>query len=216
MMKNYVEVAYQEEKKPYGTYTMELAKHLVDIFHLDDYESFLDCGCGRGEMMYAFKEMGYTSKGIDISDFCKDTIIVNFETDSFPFPDNTFDIVFSKSVLEHISNAENYMAEMKRVLKPGGRLILLVPDWETQYKIFYYDPTHVHPYTKQSIEALLHMYEYKEIVCEKLIQLPSVWKRPLLKGVCCFLQMFGPVKKIYKHKFHRWSRELMVLGTGKK
>ena len=50
--------------------------------------------------------------------------------DPLPFPNDYFDAVFSKSVIEHITNTEHYIKEMRRVPKPGGRLVLMVPDWE--------------------------------------------------------------------------------------
>jgi hypothetical protein len=95
-----------------------------------------------------------------------------------------------------------------------GRLILMVPDWETQCRIFYDDPTHIHPYTKTSVERLLKMQGYTDISSEQFCQLPSVWKHPYLMNVVELLKLFGPVKKICKNKTLRFSRELMVLGTG--
>ena len=46
---------------------------------------------------------------------------------SLPFADNYFDFVFSSSVLEHIEDRRSALLEMKRVLKPNGYLILIVP-----------------------------------------------------------------------------------------
>ena len=47
------------------------------------------------------------------------------------------------------------MKESWRVLKPGGRLIALTPDWKSQMKTFYNDYTHVRPYTVDSLGDLL-------------------------------------------------------------
>jgi SAM-dependent methyltransferase len=54
-----------------------------------------------------------------------------------PFRSNTFDTVLCTSVLEHVDNAEYAIAEISRVLKPGGRLLITVP--------FFY-PEHEAPY----------------------------------------------------------------------
>ena len=123
-------------------------------------------------------------------------------------------MVFSKSVIEHINNTEYYISEMRRVLKVGGRIILMTPDWETQCFIFYRDPTHIHPYNKESVEKLLNMCEFKDVTSEKFIQLPKVWNSKLWYMVSSLIRTAGPVKKIYKNKFIRFSRELMILGTG--
>ena len=54
--------------------------------------------------------------------------LVNLETDPIPHKDNFFDVVFSKSVLEHFYKPELLVKEMHRVLKPGGTIITLCPD----------------------------------------------------------------------------------------
>jgi SAM-dependent methyltransferase len=44
-----------------------------------------------------------------------------------PFPDRSFDVVFSSNVLEHIAHVEAFQAEIRRVLKPGGRAVHVLP-----------------------------------------------------------------------------------------
>jgi len=48
-----------------------------------------------------------------------------------PFPDNFFDIVISTQVLEYISHVNNALIELYRVLRPGGRVVLLDTDWDS-------------------------------------------------------------------------------------
>jgi SAM-dependent methyltransferase len=213
-MKNYVEVAYKETEKPFGEYPLQLAEYLAERYHMKKGMRFLDNGCGRGEFLHAFGYIGMEVHGTDVSSYCKDAKIVDLNKDSLPYPDNYFDVVFSKSVIEHISNTEHYINEMKRVLKVGGVLLLLVPDWETQYLIFYQDPTHIHPYTRQSVDRLLRMCEFDNVNTEKFVQLPSVWHNGFMRGVSNIVRLAGPVKKIHKNKFIRFSRELMILGSG--
>lgn len=215
-MKNYVEVAYQEKEKPFGEYPLLLAKYLMCRYQLKRGMRILDSGCGRGEFLHAFSYLGMEASGVDISGYCKEACVVNFNEDRLPFPDNYFDAVFSKSVIEHINNTEHYIDEMKRVLKKGGILLIMVPDWETQYLIFYQDPTHIHPYTTKSLDRLLNMCGFRHVRTEKFVQLPSVWKNRFMKDISLIIRLGGPVKKIYKNKFIRFSRELMVLGSGRK
>ncbi|MCX6721583.1 MAG: methyltransferase domain-containing protein, partial [Candidatus Staskawiczbacteria bacterium] len=136
------------------------------------------------------------------------------EVDLFPFENNCFDTVFSKSVIEHIKVPDNFMKEIIRVLKPGGKLIILTPDWQSQMNIFYDDYTHVHPYTAIGLRDMLKVFGFKKVEAEKFYQLPILWRYAWLKIFSRLLQLFGPVKKIYKNKFIRWSRELMVLAYG--
>ena len=44
------------------------------------------------------------------------------------------------------------------MLKPGGMLFLVTPDWRKQFKTFYRDPTHVRPYDGVALERLLRMH----------------------------------------------------------
>lgn len=212
-MKNYVEVAYSKKEKPVSSYPSQLANYLMERFHIQRGMKVLDNGCGRGDFLRAFSELGLDAYGTDISSFCDKSIVVDLECDSLPFPDNHFDVVFSKSVIEHLANSENYMSEMKRVLKPRGILILMVPDWKSQYKIFFEDPTHIHPYCVKSIERLFKMCDFKDSQAELFYQLPVIWKYPFLKKIDFFK---GSVNKVYKNKVYRFFREKMVLGWGYK
>lgn len=215
-MRNYVEIAYDEKEKPFGEYPLQLASYLIDRFRLPTGSKVLDNGCGRGEFLHAFSHYGMETYGTDLSNYCEKAQIVDLNNEPLPFLDDTFDFIFTKSVLEHIANAEHFLSEMRCVCKPGGYICILVPDWESQYKIFYYDPTHIHPYTAQSIERLLRMMEFREVQAEKFVQLPEVWSGGIMSVFSRIVRMLGPVSKIYKNKFFRFSRELMVLGSGRK
>lgn len=61
--------------------------------------------------------------------------------ESIPFPDNFFDIVYSSSVLEHVANPCQVLCESLRVLKPGGYLQFVFPNygsfWEGHFCIFW-------------------------------------------------------------------------------
>ena len=215
-MQNYVDVAYDKREKPITSYPDELASYLYHRFSMHPGMKFLDNGCGRGDFLEAFDRLGLETYGTDIVQGCNQTQLVDLNQGMLPFPEGTFDVVFSKSVIEHIEKQEHYMQEMKRVLKDDGLLIILVPDWKTQRIIFYEDPTHIHPYTQKSIDRLLNMMGFREVSSEEFIQLPQVWKYPALKVLCRMFQLLGPVKRVYKNKFFRFSRELMILGTGRK
>jgi SAM-dependent methyltransferase len=54
--------------------------------------------------------------------------VVNAAGEKLPFPDGSFDFILSHEVLEHVTDDAAAMGEMARVLRPGGRLALFVPN----------------------------------------------------------------------------------------
>ena len=114
------------------------------------------------------------------------------------------------------------MEETLRILKPGGKLIILTPDWHTQWKNFFEDFTHSRPYDLTALKDLFKVYGYKNINVEKFYQLPILWKITPLKFVSKILQL---ITNVYGGrwltektgiKFFRWSVELMILGYAEK
>lgn len=221
-MNNYIDITYNKKIKPYTNYPFELCSYLFHRFNMKKEHNLLDLGCGRGDFAKNFKNLGLNVFGLDReknnSEMLRDIKVekINIEKDEFPFNSDKFDFVFSKSVIEHLWDPDNFNKEIFRVLKPGGILILMTPDWMSQMNIFYNDFTHVHPYTKDSLEDMLKIYNFKNVKSELFYQLPILWKYPWLKIFSKSLQIFGPPKKIYKNKFIRWSQELMLLAYGEK
>ena len=221
-MKNYLEVQYNEQTKPYTSYPSKLCQYLADRFRLAAGSVALDAGCGRGEFLRGFKQLGIETHGLDIARFegklLDDAQVktADFEHGRFPYDDETFNFVFSKSVIEHLHNPQNFIEECKRVLKPGGRIIIMTPDWQSHLFVFYGDHTHVQPYIKAGLTRALEMYGFHDVQVELFYQLPVVWRYPKLKAILKPLRAVFPIKKSGGNSFWRWSRELMILGTGVK
>lgn len=76
----------------------------------------------------------------------------------YPFPDNYADEILMDNVLEHLNDIPAVMKELFRILKPGGRLKIIVPygksDWALQ------DPTHKHLFTEQSMYYFTEGWPY--------------------------------------------------------
>ncbi len=88
----------------------------------------LDVGCGRKPYRKLFNSTEYVGLEID-TPANRDKAVADFFYDgkSFPFPDASFDGVFASQVLEHVFNPDEFLIEVRRILKPGGRLLLTVP-----------------------------------------------------------------------------------------
>lgn len=222
MAKNYLSVEYDEKSHPYTDYSKKLCAYLFQSFNLKEGMKMLEPGCGRAEFLNNFKELGIDVVGVDLSteavDFGKklgiDIMLCDVENEKLPFNNNTFDVIYSKSFIEHLYYPEKYLEEAYRVLKPNGMLLTLVPDWESNYKIYFDDFTHRTPFTKVALTNAYKMYGFKEVRVFKFRQLPIVWKYPIINYFCAIITPFISVRT--KNKFFRWSRELLLVGIGKK
>jgi SAM-dependent methyltransferase len=89
----------------------------------------LDFGCGAGEMVAEYRKRGYDALGCDtrVMDESETLRLIDRETYRIPFPDDSFDFVFSDQVLEHVQDHVRAFAEMKRVMKPGAVSLHIFP-----------------------------------------------------------------------------------------
>ncbi|MER2492178.1 class I SAM-dependent methyltransferase [Catenovulum sediminis] len=215
-MSKYLSVVYNENARPYTNYPQKLCHYLFQTFDFKPGMKLLEPGCGRGEFIRHFKNLGLDVTGIDVCSEAKklaqelDVYICDIEKQTLPFEDNTFDIIYSKSFIEHLHEPGNYLAEAYRVLKPGGILLTLVPDWEANYKTYFDDFTHRTPFTSISLKDACEMFGFVNVSVYKFRQLPIVWKYPILNYFCALISPLIPVRT--KTKFFRWSRELMLIG----
>ncbi|HET7292545.1 MAG TPA: class I SAM-dependent methyltransferase [Vicinamibacteria bacterium] len=102
----------------------------------------LDAGCGSGGTALSLAEETAFAIGLDLDARFRDSGtrlmvergirnagFVQGDGERLPFREGSFDLVFSHSVIEHVASAERYLAECRRVLKPGGVLYLSTAPW---------------------------------------------------------------------------------------
>ncbi len=219
-MKEYLSVVYDNKKKPITKYPHDFIKYNINRFNLTN-KKLLEIGCGRGDFINEFSKQDVNCFATDILLNAKDNLNdkVQFKQHDInknvlPYNDNFFDAIYTKSLIEHLSDHEFFFNECKRILKKDGILIIYTPDWESQYLHFFDDITHIKPFTKITLENCFKMFGFKDYKIEKFYQLPISWKFPLLK---VFLKIIAPLIPIRsKFKFLRFSKELMILGYGYK
>jgi predicted SAM-dependent methyltransferase len=120
----------------------------------------LDLGCGNN------KQKGFI--GIDKNKSDQVNIICDLEKKKLPFKDNSVDQIHTRHFLEHTNNPDKIIDEIYRVLKPKGKVIIIVPHWSWygsytfMHKRFFhsrdfnfYDKKHpAHYYTKSNFRFI--------------------------------------------------------------
>ncbi|MCH8826043.1 MAG: methyltransferase domain-containing protein [Chloroflexi bacterium] len=121
-------------------------KRVIDLFDKPKGK-VLDIGCGPGVTVDFLSQEGCDVHGVDISeqmvDECKvrfaDRPNAHFSTgriENLDFADASFDAVLSMGVVEYIVDDKKAVAEMARVTKPGGTVIITVPNRRSPYRIW--------------------------------------------------------------------------------
>jgi len=91
----------------------------------------LEVGAGSGFQAKALAERGFSVVAIDVPGTpCaqqRSWPVLEYDGINLPFPDQHFDVVFSSHVLEHVSHAEQFQAELRRILKLEGTAIHVLP-----------------------------------------------------------------------------------------
>ncbi|HEX8028601.1 MAG TPA: methyltransferase domain-containing protein [Vicinamibacterales bacterium] len=128
---------YQEiEAHRYGVY----GPWMLDVMEFDKHrgEQLLEIGAGIGTDLSQFARHGSLVTDLDLSaghmahareNFALrglEARFVHHDAERLPFEDNSFDVVYSNGVLHHTPNTRSVVAEIKRVLKPGGKAIIMM------------------------------------------------------------------------------------------
>ena len=218
-MIDYLNIVYDEKLRPYTDYPAKLTQFLFEKFNMQAGQILLEPGCGRGEVLRCFKDLGMSVRGCDISPETAVLLqdleieICDLEDSGLPYLDNSMDVIYTKSFLEHFYYPERFLKEALRVLKPGGLIVNMVPDWESNYRKYYDDYTHRTPFTSISLRHIHLIHGFEHVTVERFRQFPFLFHSPFLNSLCSLIAPFVPLRA--KGKI-RWVRELMLIGAGRK
>jgi SAM-dependent methyltransferase len=125
--------------KDFREYELDLVLSLIPV-----KAKLLEIGAGAGWQARKLAEHGFDVQAIDIEESIYREIqvwpVTAYDGWHIPFPDRCFDMVFSSNVLEHIPHVDQFQAEIKRVLKPQGLAIHILPTaaWRFWTIVLYY------------------------------------------------------------------------------
>lgn len=97
----------------------------------------LDVGCGRGVLLGAFADLGYEVHGVEISETAvagadpRVQIRIADQLAEAEYPPDYFDQVVIWHVLEHVADPRGTIREAHRILKPGGKVVVAVPNFSS-------------------------------------------------------------------------------------
>ena len=223
MSPDYLDVEYSLTSKPKTDYPSLLAAELASRWDLKRGDSLLDVACGRAEMSAGFAALGFVVTAVDSSPKARahatqaGATFVAHSVDpsaSIPVADGSFDVIFCKSFVEHLREPVTFAEDCFRILKPGGKVLFLTPDWEVNQKIFFDDVTHVTPFTRTTMRQVLEISGFDCLESYRFRQLPATWGSPTVNLLSAMVAPFVPSRTT--QKFFRWSRELMLCGVGLK
>ncbi len=128
----------------------------------------LDVGCGVGQFLGTMTALGWNAVGTDtderVVDICRERgLDARVGTlDENRFPDGHFDVVTMRHVIEHVPRPHLVLAEVARILRPGGQLVLITPNVTSlghatfgRHWLGLDVSRHVNLFTPQSLVALL-------------------------------------------------------------
>ena len=158
---------YKSSPEDYVIYLLHIATYrFAEQFTMG--KRVLDFGCGSG---YGSAEIAVDAAHVTGVDIVDDAIVYareNFARDNLafrtidpdaplPFADGSFDTVLSFQVIEHVPDPARYLSDIRRVLVPGGRLVLATPDRSTRLLPGQrpWNRWHLHEYDAAELDALL-------------------------------------------------------------
>jgi 2-polyprenyl-3-methyl-5-hydroxy-6-metoxy-1,4-benzoquinol methylase len=171
-LSRFYESGYHKEKESFLNKFLSYLNRRLAIKELRKFKmggKVLDIGCGRGAFLEEMQKVGYDSYGVEpsregyeISSKIRNVKIFNCQISDCHFPNSYFDIVSLWHTLEHIPDPSALLKQIKRMLKPGGILVIEVPNfscWGCRFfKTSWHQldvPRHLFFFTKGSLLRLL-------------------------------------------------------------
>jgi len=222
-IESYVNIEYDVTKRPLTDYPRKLAIYLANRYDLRG-KNLLEAGVGRGEVLMELATLGVECSCIDRDPIAIEQLLKQCKTRGLKIDciladaemplhirENFYDIIYTKSFLEHLHDPVSFLRNARTKLVPTGIFLNLIPDWESQHTTYFDDITHKTPFTTETIRQVRLLAGLQDIKVEKFRQLPATWKYPILNSLAALISPL--VRPRTKSKTLRWSRELMILST---
>lgn len=141
----------------------------------------LDIGCGIGDFLLEVSKRGWDVMGIEPSENAKSIAKERLgflpldPSESCSLIDHSFDVITMWHVLEHVDDLKIQTSELNRLLKPGGRLIIALPNYQSfdcqyykQYWAAWDVPRHLNHFSPDVIRSIIDSIGIKFVDIQKL------------------------------------------------
>jgi len=164
---------YQREQYAKGGIGVRYWDYRDDVaFGYVTGDTIVDVGCGEGITLEKLRKAfpGKNIRGVDAEaeniEICNrhELPVIAGNVYQLPLENNSVDCVLFSEVIEHLDHPERALAEIRRVLRPGGRVIIIFPN-DFMFKVSrimtgmmeeaFYDPGHVMQWTPAKIRSVL-------------------------------------------------------------
>jgi 2-polyprenyl-3-methyl-5-hydroxy-6-metoxy-1,4-benzoquinol methylase len=200
--------AYHEalwEVVPVGLEPPELAlRRQFLLEHVSAGERVLDVGCGEGWFAGELVRAGASVVGVDVAeeplrrararDPGLDLRLMDADG-PWPFQDASFDAVWAGETIEHVADTTGWLSQARRVLRPGGRLLLSTPNHDRLYVLWLalsrrafearFDPRadHLRYYTRATLTRLLEGFGFRDVAVRAAAGPPGARRLLLARAV---------------------------------
>ena len=178
---------------------MELHPQLVARYYQwfgPQAKMILDLGCGDGSLGRHKSDPTLEVVGIESNEKTLEeaaayerVIRCDLEQLQLPLRDGLFDGVLAKDVLEHVQRPWKILKEVRRVMKPGGMLIVSVP--LPHAGVVWNDYTHVRGFTKQALQKMLEDAGFSVLRIGKMGGIPGFGRLNLVRLIPALLAFPG-------------------------
>lgn len=141
----------------------------------------LDVGCGTGAFINTMKQAGWEVWGLEPDAKAREKAAALYGINPltpeqlFHFPEGSFDAITLWHVLEHVHDLHGYLSQLHKLLSPGGRIFIAVPNFTSYDADFYreswaaYDvPRHLYHFSPKCMEQLFSSHQLQLISCKPM------------------------------------------------
>ncbi len=175
---NYENYAIEKRIKTYHSkrryFEKRYRRQLKDIKKFKASGRLLDVGCNIGMFLVEAAKVGFLVTGVELNNACAEYALNHTGLDVFSddiehiaFPAESFDVVTMYDVLEHIPDMERILAEINRILKPGGVLVIQSPNLDSLMATmtgpswsWLSPPDHIYHFSPKALYLLLEKCGY--------------------------------------------------------